>query len=145
MQLLKTSQKLKWHCGGCLIKQAARYARRQAPATNQHNEQKPSNRRKSKAAAKIRRHAQAFRVRRIFYAAAIYCFLTARSFRRCYSHRFFCAPFILRQFLAAIRRVPRNAAFYLPFVNLYRTAIFLAVFYNVKCCQTTSSLRQVMP
>ncbi len=23
-----------WHCGGCLIKQARRYARRQAPAIN---------------------------------------------------------------------------------------------------------------
>jgi len=70
-----------WHCGGCLNKQAARYARRQAPATNRPTQRtKPSNRLKSKAAAKIRRHAQAFRVRRIFlHRRDLWFLITAHS------------------------------------------------------------------
>ena len=53
-----------------------------SPSSTRHKQTqrtKPSNRLKSKAAAKIRRHAQAFRVRRIL-AAALSCFLHALFF-----------------------------------------------------------------
>lgn len=57
-----------WHCGGCLSCTSARLRRadKHPPQTDQTQRTKPRNRLKSKAAAKIRRHAQAFRVRRIF-------------------------------------------------------------------------------
>lgn len=62
---------------GCAATPPSRFAlgRLQAPANNQTDTtNNRANRLKSKAAAKIRRHAQAFRVRRIFLRRRTFCF-----------------------------------------------------------------------
>lgn len=93
-----------WHCGGCLIKQAARYARRQAPATNRHN----TTNKNRETAEKARRRLKYGDTRRLsvfavfFYAAAIFCFLTVRSFRAVLFAPSFFVPFTFRYLAATL-------------------------------------------
>ncbi len=95
-----------------------RCAAQQAPANNRLNATKnrPKNRLKSKAAAKIRRHAQAFRVRRIFLRRRAFCFFIRRafSFGRCYSHRLFLLPFMFRYLTATFCAVPPLYSRFVP-------------------------------
>ena len=86
----------KWHCGGCLIKQARRCAARQAPATNRHNAtnktekppKKQRRRRKSGGAVNPLRSPDFFTPpRSLLFHYVVF------SFRRCYLHRLFGCAF----------------------------------------------------
>ena len=121
----------KWHCGGCLIynKRAASRRVKHPPQTNTTQQKdKPRNRRKSKAAAKIGRrgkplaHARFFLRRRdpcFFYAAIL---LSAVLFAPS-----FLLPYTFRNFAVTLCDV---VLLYNPFVTVNATALFFAMWYN---------------
>ena len=89
------------------IKQAARYARRQAPATNRHNATKKANRETAEKAKRRRKSGGAvnpMRTPRFFYAAAILAFSLRRviPFGGVIRTVFFCMPFTFRNLAATV-------------------------------------------
>ena len=82
---------------GACINECAAARRNKHPQTDRtQRKNRSSNRLKSKAAAKIRRHAQAFRVRRIFLRRRAFCFLYGVLFLSDGVIRtiFFCAVYV---------------------------------------------------